>query len=143
MPNGIARTFDRHARWSKLRRSLYPVGYLFEPLLSPLAVATIVALVAPSQLALATAGIVAVLQTVSAMGITAYLRGEPLALRYAPLEIVRTYLQLVCWVFALVSMRIRWRGHPFLLTRGSVIVPAPPSAWATLRARVRSGAARA
>jgi ceramide glucosyltransferase len=139
----VRRTFDRHTRWSKLRRSLYPVGFVFEPLLCPLAVATVVAILACSQLALAAVGVVAVLQTIAAMWITSLLRGQPLALRYAPLEIVRTYLQLACWTAALVSTRIRWRGHPFVLRRGSVIVPAPPSALAAAWARVRSGAARA
>ena len=136
----VRRTVERHTRWSKLRRSLHPTGYLFEPLLSPLVVATVVAMVAQSQLALAVAGIVAVLQTAVALGVAALLRGEPLALRYAPLEIVRTYLQLLFWARALVSMRIQWRGHPFLLKPGSVIVPAPPSAWSSVWARLRAGA---
>jgi ceramide glucosyltransferase len=136
----MRRTVERHTRWSKLRRSLHPTGYLFEPLLTPLAVATVVALVAHSQLALAVAGIVAVLQTIVALGITALLRGTPLAWRYAPLEIVRTYLQLVFWAGALVSMRIQWRGHPFVLKQGSVIVPAAPGALASVWARVRASA---
>jgi ceramide glucosyltransferase len=136
----MRRTVERHTRWSKLRRSLHPTGYLFEPLLSPLVVATAVALVAQSQLALAVAGVVAVLQTIVALGITALLRGRPLAWRYAPLEIVRTYLQLAFWAGALVSMRIQWRGHPFLLKQGSAIVPAPPSAWSAVWARVRASA---
>jgi ceramide glucosyltransferase len=139
----VRRTLQRHARWSKLRRSLQPTGYLFEPLLSPLAVAIAVALVAHTQLALAAAGIVAVMQTVVALGLTSLLRGRPLAWRYAPLEILRTCLMLGCWAAALASMRIQWRGHPFLLKAGSAIVPAPPSAWATVWARVRSVTARA
>jgi ceramide glucosyltransferase len=139
----LRRTFDRHARWSKLRRSLNPTAYLFEPLLTPLAVASIAALVAHSQLALAVAGVVAVVQTIVANAVTAHLRGRAVSWRYAPLEIVRTYLQLACWATALVSMRIQWRGHPFVLERGSVIVPAPPSALALLWARVRAVAQRA
>ncbi|MGO9713826.1 MAG: glycosyltransferase [Polyangiaceae bacterium] len=137
----VRRTFDRHTRWSKLRRSLHPTGYLFEPFLSPLAVATIVALIAHTQLALAAAGVVAIAQTITAALVTTLLRGSPLAWRYAPLEIVRTYLHLVCWAAPLVSMRIQWRGHPFLLRQGSIIVPAPPGAWATLRARFRAARA--
>jgi ceramide glucosyltransferase len=134
----LRRTVERHTRWSKLRRSLHPVGYWFEPLLSPLVVATVVALLAPTQLTLAVAGVVAVLQTMVALGLTALLRGKPLAWRYAPLEIVRTYLQLVLWAGAIASMRIQWRGHPFLLKQGSVIVPAPPGALAAAWARVRA-----
>ena len=63
-------TLARHTRWSKLRRSLNPAGYLFEPLLTPLAVATIVAVVAHSQLALAALCAVAVAQTAVALAIT-------------------------------------------------------------------------
>ena len=71
----LRRTLERHTRWSKLRRSLHPTAYLFEPLLSPLATATLVALVAHSPLAIAVAGIVAVLQTFVALALTALLRG--------------------------------------------------------------------
>ncbi len=139
----VRQTFDRHTRWSKLRRSLQPGGFVFEPLLSPLAVAMAVAVAAHSQLALAVAGVVAVLQTVVALSITSLLRGRPLAWRHAPLEIVRTCIHLACWAAALVSMRIQWRGHPFVLKAGSAIVPAAPSAWATVWARVRAVGARA
>jgi ceramide glucosyltransferase len=139
----VRRTVERHTRWSKLRRSLYPVGWLFEPLLSPLAVATLVALVARSQLAFAVLGCVAVVQTLAAMAVTKHLRGSAMAWRYAPLEIVRTYLQLGCWAAALVSMRIQWRGHPFVLKHGSVIVPAPVNPLVAAWQRVREGLARA
>jgi len=136
----IRRTFDRHTRWSKLRRSLHSGAYLFEPLLSPLTTATVTALLVHTQTALAVAAVVAVVQSIVAFAITAHLRGSGLAWRYAPLEIVRNYLQLACWAMALVSMRIQWRGHPFVLKHGSVIVPAPPSAWAAVWSRVRSAA---
>jgi ceramide glucosyltransferase len=139
----LRRTLQRHTRWSKLRRSLSPAGFVFEPLLTPVVMATLVAVIAHSQLALAALGIVAVAQTITALAMTALLRGHGIAWRYAPLEIVRVYLQLVCWAVALTSMRIQWRGHPFLLKHRSVIVPAPPSAIAAMWARVRSGAARA
>ena len=139
----LRRTFERHTRWSKLRRSLHPTGFAFEPLLTPLIVATVVALIERSQLALAVAGIVAVLQTVASLSITALLRGKPLAWRYAPLEIVRTCVYLACWAAALVTMRIQWRGHPFLLKSGSAIVPAAPSGWSLVWARVRAVGARA
>jgi ceramide glucosyltransferase len=136
----LRRTLERHTRWAKLRRSLHATGFLFEPLLSPLIVATAVAVLAPSQLTLAVAGVVAVLQTGVALAMVALLRGGALAWRYAPLEIVRTYVALGCWVAAWMSMRIQWRGHPFRLLRGSVIVPAPPSVLASVWARVRSAA---
>jgi hypothetical protein len=113
------------------------VGYIFEPLLSPLTVATAVAIADPSQATLGVAGVVAVVQTLVALGVVALLRGKALAWKYAPLEVVRTYLAFGYWLLAWVSMRIQWRGHPFVLKRGSAIVPATPSVLATVWARVR------
>ncbi len=132
---GLRRTLERHTRWAKLRRSLHPTGFLLEPLLSPLTIAILVALVAETRFALATAAFVAVAQTVIALATVRQLRGHPMAWRHAPLEVVRTVLLFGCWLTACASMRIQWRGHPFLLTRGSVIVPAPPSVWRVLRER--------
>ena len=73
-----------------------------------------------------------------ALSMVALLRGRAMAWKHAPLEIVRTVLLLGCWVAACASTRIQWRGHPFVLRRGSVIEPAPPGAWRTLRERARS-----
>jgi ceramide glucosyltransferase len=135
----VRRTLERHTRWAKLRRALHPAGFVVEPILSPLVVATIVAAASRSQLAVAVAGSVALLQSAVALGTVAFLRGQPLARRYAPLEIVRAYLVFGCWVAACLSTRIHWRGHALLLKRGSVIAPAPPSVWE----RVRQAMARA
>ncbi|HEY2513846.1 MAG TPA: glycosyltransferase [Polyangiaceae bacterium] len=136
----MKKTAERHTRWAKIRRSLHPVGYVFEPLLSPLTVAAMVAVLSPSQATLAVAGIVAVLQTMVALGMVALLRGRAMAWKYAPLEVVRTFLAFGYWVLGWISMRIQWRGHPFLLLRGSAIVPAPPSILATVWARLRAAA---
>ena len=139
----VRRTLERHTRWAKLRRSLHPVGFLFEPLLTPLTVAIVVALVAQTQLALATVGVVANAQTVVALTMVALLRGRGLAWKHAPLEIVRTVLLFGCWLAACASTRIQWRGHPFVLKHGSLIAPAPPSTWKSFLDRARSAFARA
>jgi len=67
------------------------------------------------------------LQTASALIAVRLLRGHWLAWWYAPLEIVRSYVMFLCWLRALASRRIEWRGHAFTLTRGSVIVRANAS----------------
>jgi ceramide glucosyltransferase len=133
---GVRRTLERHTRWAKLRRSLHPLGFAFEPLLSPLTIAILVALVAQTRFALGAVAVVAALQTLVALATVRMLRGHAMAWRHAPLEVVRTVLLFGCWLAACASMRIQWRGHPFLLTRGSVIVPAPPSVWRVLRDRL-------
>jgi hypothetical protein len=96
-----------------------------EPLMSPLLVASLTALVSPSRTTLALVLAVAVVQTVLALASVRASRGRALAWKYAPLEVVRTYLLFGCWLSAVVTTRLAWRGHPFRLLAGSVIVPAP------------------
>ncbi len=120
----VRRTLERHSRWSKLRRTLLPRLFAAEPLMSPLLVATLTALVSPSRTTLALVLAVAVVQTVLALASVRASRGQALAWKYAPLEIVRTYLLFGCWLSAVVTTRLAWRGHPFRLLAGSVIVPA-------------------
>jgi len=118
----ITRTFERHTRWSKLRRALVPSGFALEPILTPIVVATAAGVLAPGT---ATSGLLVgalVLQTALALIAVRLLRGQWLAWWYAPLEIIRSYVMLLCWLRACVSRRIEWRGHAFTLTRGSVIV---------------------
>jgi ceramide glucosyltransferase len=118
---------DRHTRWAKLRRSLLPQGFVFEPIMTPIVVGTVGLVVAPS---LETAGAFAaacLVQTCAAMVAVFAARGRWLAWWNAPLEIVRSYVLVLCWARACVSRRIAWRGHPFTLQSGSVIVPLPAS----------------
>lgn len=120
----VRRTLQRHTRWAKTRRSLMPHTFGVELLINPIVVATCSLLLAPSAaMAWVLAG-VCVGQTGAALWAVRLIRGHGLAWYYAPLEVVRSYLALACWVSAWLSQRITWRGHPFLLLRGSAIVPA-------------------
>jgi ceramide glucosyltransferase len=119
----LARTVDRHTRWAKLRRSLLPQGFLFEPIMTPILVATFGLVLAPSRTTAAAFVVACSLQTCVAMFAVFLARGRALPWWYAPLEIVRSYVMLGCWLRACVSRRIAWRGHPFTVQRGSVIVP--------------------
>lgn len=65
------------------------------------------------------------------------LRGRALPWYYAPLDVMRAYVALACWVRALVSRRVTWRGHAFILGPGSELVPADA------HARDRASVARA
>jgi ceramide glucosyltransferase len=122
----LARTLERHARWAKLRRWLFPQGFAFEPLLSPVVVASVGWLVAPSTLtALVLAGVY-LFQSACAFGAVALARGSAMSWWYAPLEIVRSYLALFCWFRGWGTRRVSWRGHPFELGPGSVIARVPP-----------------
>jgi ceramide glucosyltransferase len=116
------RTVERHTRWSKLRRTLFPIGFAAEPILTPIVVASAAVGLTPSKVTAAILGATCVLQTASALVAVRLLRGRWLAWWYAPLEVIRSYVTLLCWLRASVSLRLEWRGHAFRLTRGSVIV---------------------
>jgi len=123
----LTRTIERHTRWAKMRRSLFPLGFYVEPLLLPVVMASAGALLVPCRVMAICLGIVSVMQTLCALLAARLIRGRGLAWWYAPLELVRSYVALFCWLRACVSRRIDWRGHPFLLERGSVILPVAPS----------------
>ncbi len=123
----VKRTLERHTRWSKMRRALFPLPFVAEPLLTPVVVASLAAVVAPGKLTALAWAISCVLQTCSAMLAVRVLRGSWMSWRYLPLELVRSYVAFFCWVRACVSRRIDWRGHVFILKRGSVIEPLAPA----------------
>ena len=124
----VARTIERHTRWAKMRRSLLASGFAAEPVLTPVVVATGGLGLAPSRATMAVLVAACLVQTTCALLAVRLLRGRAMAWRYAPLEIVRSYVAFACWLRAWASRRIAWRGHPFLLCRGSVIVPAEAGA---------------
>ncbi len=124
----LARTIERHTRWAKMRRSLKPVMFAAEPVLTPIVVASGAFLAAPCRNdGRAPRGRDGACRTACALLAVRLLRGRSLAWWYAPLEVVRSYVTLLSWVSAWGSRRIAWRGHPFLLQKGSVIVPASGS----------------
>ncbi len=123
----LARTLERHTRWAQMRRSLFPVAFVSEPLLTPVVVTTAMALVCPSRLSAALFVTACTVQTACAFLAVRLVRGRNLPLRYAPLEIVRSYVSFMCWARAYVTRRIAWRGHPFRLLKGSFILPLSAS----------------
>ncbi len=118
----LGRTLERHTRWAQTRRSLYPAAFAVEPLLTPLVVASLSLLAAPSLATLVVLGVACVVQIFCALLAVRLIRGYRAPWWYAPLEITRSYVGFACWVRANFTRRIAWRGHPFLLRRGSFIV---------------------
>ncbi len=118
----VLRTLERHTRWAKMRRSLVPLCFAFEPLLSPLLIASAVALIAPSTLAFRALGLALTLQIGAAfLGHTA-LRARNAAL-LAAMEPFRCAALFACWLLACAGRRVSWRGHAFTLARGSRLIP--------------------
>lgn len=124
----MQRTVERHTRWSKMRRSLNPVAFAIEPVMTPIVVASAGFVMAPEKITAVVLGGTVVLQTVAAQVAVRVLRGHWLSPRYIPLEIVRSYVTLLCWARACVSRRIEWRGHVFTMKRGTAIEPVTSSA---------------
>jgi ceramide glucosyltransferase len=122
----LAQTFERHARWAKLRRSISPAFFALEPLFTPIVVAMVGAAVAPSRRTLGLLVIAIVVQTMTAFVAAGRIRARSLPWRYAPLELVRTFVMLACWASAWVSRAVVWRGHAMQIGPGSVILPATP-----------------
>jgi ceramide glucosyltransferase len=119
----IGRTLERHTRWCKMRRALYPAGFAFEPVMTPVVMASLGLALAPGRVTVALFAATCVVQTIGALGAVRVLRGSWLGWKYIPLELVRSYLSLFCWIRACASRRVEWRGHVFTMTRGTRIVP--------------------
>lgn len=119
----VRKTVDRHTRWTQMRRVLSPGAFAFEPLLTPFVVAGGAFVVAPRrELAIALA-LTALVQIVGAQLALRAVRGRGLHWTWAPLELGRSVMMLVCWLRSWASLRVQWRGHPFRLGAGSTITP--------------------
>jgi ceramide glucosyltransferase len=122
------RMIERHTRWAQMRRAIVPLAFLFEPLLSPIAIAIAGVLVAPTMRMILMALAVTVIQVLGAALTSRVIRGHALPARYLLLEPVRALAVQLCWVRAALSRRVDWRGHPFLIGRDSVLTPCPLTA---------------
>jgi ceramide glucosyltransferase len=134
----LSRTIARHTRWAKLRRSISLVGFGFEPFLYPVVISSFACLLAPSRIVGLAFLACVVMQTIGTLVTTRVLRGNLPRWYWLPLEVVRSYLLLLCWFRACLSTRVSWRGHDFELKRGTEIVPAEPSIWSRVRTLVRA-----
>jgi ceramide glucosyltransferase len=128
------RTFERHARWGRMRRFIAPHGFYLEPLLSPLAVACVGAAILPGRLALGLVVGAAILHVSGASLSMALLRGRVPAW-VVPLELLRVAVAMACWVAAIASRTVVWRGRALSLRPGSILVPAGPGVLDRLRHR--------
>lgn len=118
----VARTLERHTRWTKMRRALSPAAFALEPMMTPILVASAGVLLAPGKVTAALLGVTCVVQTTAALVSVRLLRGHWLPWKYLPLELVRSSVLAFCWLRACASRRIDWRGQAFTMRRGTVIV---------------------
>ena len=123
------RTIERHSRWAKMRRAMSPLGFIFEPLLSPTTTTLLLGLWLPQDLAWRVVISAIVAQTVMAWLLVRMMRGHWMHWRYLPLELVRNVVLFGCWISALITRKVVWRGHQFQIGQGSMLfrLPTPTS----------------
>jgi len=124
----VRRTLERHTRWAKMRRAISPAGFALEPLGSPLTIATAFVGLAPGGISYAALVSTWLLQMVGTTVALRVLRGR-VPWRIVPLEPLRCYVTLWCWMQACVSRRVHWRGHPIVLGKDSRIVTLVERRW--------------
>lgn len=127
----IGEFWNRHVRWSQMRRHIVPWTYLAEPLLNPVPFLLAVMTLAGGRwlgtahdplLALGAATLVLIKIAADASQARA-LRGQPLALSRLALVPVKDCLVLGMWTLGLVWREIDWRGHRMRIGPGSALTP--------------------
>ncbi|MEO6194392.1 MAG: glycosyltransferase [Thermoanaerobaculia bacterium] len=125
----VAKFFERHLRWSQMRRRISP-AYFGEPLLNPVPFLLAAALAqgglgAGLALASLLAGI-AVKIAADAL-LARRLRGEPLPLSSLLWIPVKDLLIAGVWSVGLFRRTICWRGNRLRVGPGSLLTPADPA----------------
>jgi ceramide glucosyltransferase len=121
----LAQFFERHLRWSQMRRRISP-AYLGEPLLNPVPFLLAVTLTGGgSRAGAALAGIA--LKIVADALLARRLRGELPPLRSLLWIPVKDLLIAGVWAVGLFRRTICWRGHPLRVGAGSVLTPVHPA----------------
>lgn len=118
---GIGRTFERHTRWLKMRRATTLVGFALEPLSWPIVVSSAVLLVTQTRAAVVLWGVSCIVQMAGAQISMWAFRGKGLAAWLVPLELVRAYMILCCWLAAWTTRKVSWRGNEFILGAGTAL----------------------
>lgn len=119
----VPKSYDRHARWAKMRRAIVPRFFTLEPLLTPMIVATAAALFAPCRLTALLFVASVVVQTATSVAAVWTVRGRPLPWRYLPLEALRVLVMLACWASAWASRTVVWRGNVLAIGKDTVLTP--------------------
>jgi len=131
----LRQTFERHARWAKMRRAIHPLAFALEPLMAPVVVALAACFAAPGA-ASATLLVAALLEgTTFALLAVRLLRGAWPPWRFVWVELARPGLLLACWVAAWWSRRVVWRSHAVILGPGTLLTDTRASRGGRQRSR--------
>ncbi len=119
----VGKFFERHLRWSQMRRRLSP-AYFGEPLLNPIPFLLAATLMGGLPWSAALAGVAA---KIAADALLAWrLRGERLPLRSLPWIPIKDLAVVGIWAIGLFRRTLCWRGHPLRVGAGSVLTPLEP-----------------
>ncbi|MFL6262624.1 MAG: glycosyltransferase [Thermoanaerobaculia bacterium] len=121
----VAKFFERHLRWSQMRRRISP-AYFGEPLLNPVPFLLALALAGGGVIAAAALAGVAAKVAADAL-LSRRLRGEALPLRSLLCIPVKDLAVAGVWTVGLFRRTICWRGHPLRIGPGSLLTPAGPA----------------
>jgi ceramide glucosyltransferase len=124
----LGRTIERHTRWAKLRRSVSPPTFAFEPLLLPVVVALMSMVLMPNRWTALALGVATLVQLGGSAVATRLHRQAWPGWSSPMLELLRSTIVFFCWCRACVSRRVTWRGHEFELGPRSRVVALPPHA---------------
>lgn len=123
--------FDRHVRWSQMRRRLCLSAYAAEPMANPtpwLLLFGLTALGSPLgpklQAAAAAAAVSGLLLRCLGDGLLAQrLTGYHRVWKRLPWVIVKDIVIFVAWLFGFIKRRVHWRGHEMLIGKESRLYP--------------------
>jgi ceramide glucosyltransferase len=124
----VGKFFERHLRWSQMRRRISP-AYFGEPLLNPVPFLLAAALAHGGEAGVALASMLAgIAVKIAADALLARrLRGEALPLRSLLWIPVKDLLIAGVWSVALFRRTICWRGNRLRVGPGSLLTPAEPA----------------
>jgi ceramide glucosyltransferase len=118
--------FDRHLRWSQMRRRISAGFYLGEPLLLPtpwLVGAAIASALAHSATLFLIAVLVLALRSIAEIHFAGRLQQRAYDLTAVPLVLVKDAVVLVAWAIGWFKTTASWRGTEFRIGRGSSLSP--------------------
>lgn len=118
--------FERHLRWSQMRRRISVGFYLGEPLLLPtpwLIGAAIAGVLSHSAALFLSAVLVLALRSATEIHFAGRLRRHGYGVTAVPLVLVKDAVVLVAWMIGWFKTTASWRGTEFRIGRGSSLSP--------------------
>lgn len=108
---------NRHSRWLKIRYQMALPAFLLEPVANLTTIGLVWALASGTEVAWLGLASLALLGMARDAIQTRWLRGTWPRLAHLPWGLVKDVFMLPIWLDALVSRRISWRGHRFVVGR--------------------------